>query len=177
MKFLGGIICCHSKKEKTKIQMCRNNGHNNPQAGCGVFWEFVWEAWRKKLTSNRAEISEEITGIAQAIECGFNEITVTRDSKYVTPRVGIFWPQVYNLNNLGRRPLNEATYIKYQYAKFPEFCTQCYSLNNFERRPTKGHFCPVWLESMQWSKRCLKKLWMDRQKDARMDTENRWQSQ
>lgn len=68
---------------------CRNNGHNNPQAGCGVYWgPFHPLNWSETLkgdrqTNNRAELSAAIIGITQAMKCGINENVVITDSKYV----------------------------------------------------------------------------------------------
>ena len=83
---------------------CKNNGHNNPQAGCGVFGAPCQPLnWSEKLradkqTNNRAELSAAIFGIAQSIECRFNEITVITNGKYV--RDGITkWIKEWKLNN------------------------------------------------------------------------------
>ena len=82
---------------------CKNNSHNNPQAGCGVFWAPCHPLnWSEKLrgdkqTNNRAELSAAIIGIAQSIECRFNEITVITDIKYV--RDGVTkWIKEWKLN-------------------------------------------------------------------------------
>ena len=82
---------------------CENNDHNNPQAGCGVYWGPCHPLnWSEKLkgdkqTNNRAELSAAIMGIAQSIECGFKEIAVTTDSKYV--RDGITqWIKEWKIN-------------------------------------------------------------------------------
>lgn len=55
---------------------CRTNGHNNPQAGCGVYWgPFHPLNWSEKViqTNNRAELSEALIGFTQVIECGIRE--------------------------------------------------------------------------------------------------------
>ena len=68
---------------------CRNNGHNNPQAGCGVYWgNFHPLNWAETLlgekqTNNRGELSAAIVAITQAITCKITWIAVTTDSKYV----------------------------------------------------------------------------------------------
>ena len=57
---------------------CRNNGHINPQGGCGVYWEPAHplnlnEKLRGEVqTNNRAELSAAIMAVAQGITVGFN---------------------------------------------------------------------------------------------------------
>ena len=82
---------------------CRNNGHNNPQAGCGVFWgHFHPMNWAETLigdkqTNNRGELSAAIVAISQAISCKLTSIAVTTDSKYV--KNGITeWIKEWKLN-------------------------------------------------------------------------------
>ena len=68
---------------------CRNNGHNNPQAGCGVYWgpshplNCAEMLIGDKQTNNRGVLSAAIVAITQAITCKMNWITVITDSKYV----------------------------------------------------------------------------------------------
>ena len=68
---------------------CRNNGHNNPQAGCGVYWgpfhplNFAETLVGDKQTNNRGELSAAIIAITQAITCRINWLNITTDSKYV----------------------------------------------------------------------------------------------
>lgn len=68
---------------------CRNNGHNNPQGGCGVYWgPYHPMNWAEKLqgdkqTNNRAELSAAIIGISQAIKLGFRSVQIITDSRYV----------------------------------------------------------------------------------------------
>ena len=48
--------------------------------------------------------------------CGFRQedffmfLPIKSYVKPVTPEAGHFWPQGYNLNKLGRRPLDDTTY-------------------------------------------------------------------
>ena len=57
---------------------CRNNGHNNPLGGCGVYWgPFHPMNWSEKLqgenqTNNRVEITATIIALSQAIKLGIN---------------------------------------------------------------------------------------------------------
>ena len=68
---------------------CRNNGHNNPQAGCGVYWgpvhplNFAETLQGDKQTNNRGELSAAIIALTQAITCKIKWIKITTDSKYV----------------------------------------------------------------------------------------------
>ena len=82
---------------------CRNNGHNNPQGGCGVYWEPAHplnsnEKLRGEVqTNNRAELSAAIMAVAQGITVGFTEMEVVTDSKYV--KLGITkWIQEWKIN-------------------------------------------------------------------------------
>ena len=68
---------------------CRNNGHNNLQAGCGDYWgnlhplNWAETLLGEKQTNNRGELSAAIVAITQAITCNITRIAVTTDSKYV----------------------------------------------------------------------------------------------
>ena len=85
-------------------EACRNNAHNNPQAGCGVYWgpvhplNFAETVNGDKQTNNRGELSTAIVVITQAISCNMNWIIVTTDSKYL--KNGITkWIKEWKLND------------------------------------------------------------------------------
>lgn len=68
---------------------CRNNGQENPQGGCGVYWgeenqhntsEFLLG---EKQTNNRAELTAAIIALAQAKHHHVQNVQITTDSKYV----------------------------------------------------------------------------------------------
>ena len=82
---------------------CRNNGHNNPQGGCGVYWEPIHplnsnEKLRgEQQTNNRAELSAAIMAVSQGITLGFTELEIITDSKYV--KLGITkWIHEWKIN-------------------------------------------------------------------------------
>lgn len=68
---------------------CRNNGHNNPQGGCGIFWgplhamNTAEKLKGDKQTNNRAELSAAIVAVAQSIKLGLSSIEISTDSKHV----------------------------------------------------------------------------------------------
>ena len=83
---------------------CRNNGHNNTQAGCGVYRgpfhllncaEFLRGG---KQTSNRGELLPAIMTITRAITCKINWIVVLTDSMYVKDEI-TKWIKEWKLND------------------------------------------------------------------------------
>ena len=68
---------------------CRNNGHNNPQGGCGAYWgpyhpmNFSEKLEGDKQTNNRAELTAAIIGVSQAIRIGLKSVQIVTDSRYV----------------------------------------------------------------------------------------------
>ena len=68
---------------------CRNNGQENPQGGCGVYWGEesplnISECLiGEKQTNNRAELTAAIIALAQAKHQQIHNIQITTDSKYV----------------------------------------------------------------------------------------------
>lgn len=68
---------------------CRNNGQQNPQGGCGVYWgeyhplntsEYLVG---DKQTNNRAELTAAIIALEQAKQIQINTLNISTDSKYV----------------------------------------------------------------------------------------------
>ena len=83
---------------------CRNNGHNNPQGGCGVYWgPFHPMKWSEKLqgekqTNNRTEITVAIIALSQAVKLGIKSVQIVTDSRYV--KEGITkWIREWKQNN------------------------------------------------------------------------------
>ena len=68
---------------------CRNNGHNNPQGGCGAYWgpfhpmNCSEKLQGDKQTNNRAELTAAIIGLSQAIKIGLQNVQIVTDSRYV----------------------------------------------------------------------------------------------
>lgn len=83
---------------------CRNNGQQNPQGGCGVYWgeyhplntsEYLKG---EKQTNNRAELTAAIIALAQAHHLHLQSIRISTDSKYV--KEGITkWIQSWKANS------------------------------------------------------------------------------
>ena len=68
---------------------CRNNGQEDPQGGCGVFWgdenplnvsEYLVG---EKQTNNRAELTAAIIALVQAKHSQMKQVQISTDSKYV----------------------------------------------------------------------------------------------
>ena len=82
---------------------CRNNGYNNPQGGCGVYWDTKHPLnSNEKLrgehqTNSRAELSAAIMAIAQGITLGVTQLEVITDSKYVKLEI-TKWIQEWKIN-------------------------------------------------------------------------------
>ena len=68
---------------------CRNNGQDNPQGGCGIYWgEYHPLNTREyligdKQTNNRAELSAAIIALTQACQIQMQSVEICTDSKYV----------------------------------------------------------------------------------------------
>ena len=67
---------------------CRNNGQQNPQGGCGVYWgEYhplnTSEYLIGDKQTNRAELSAAIIALEQAKQIKISTLNINTDSKYV----------------------------------------------------------------------------------------------
>ena len=83
---------------------CRNDGHNNPQGGCGVYWgPFHPMNWSEKLqgekqTHYRSEITSAIIALSQAIKLGIQLVQIATGSRYVKETI-IKWIREWKQNN------------------------------------------------------------------------------
>ena len=68
---------------------CRNNGQQNPQGGCRIYWgeyhplntqEYLLG---DKQTNNRAELSAAIIALTQACQLKMQSVEICTDSRYV----------------------------------------------------------------------------------------------
>ena len=68
---------------------CRNNGQDNPQGGCGIYWgeyhplNTLEYLTGEKQTNNRAELSAAIIALTQAHQIKMQSVEICTDSKYV----------------------------------------------------------------------------------------------
>ena len=68
---------------------CRNNGQEDPQGGCGVYWSdenplnVIEYLIGEKQTNNRAELTAAIIALAQAKHNQTKKVQISTDSKYV----------------------------------------------------------------------------------------------
>ena len=68
---------------------CRNNGQEDPQGGCGIYWSdenplnVSEHLLGEKQTNNRAELTAAIIALAQAKHNQIKQVQISTDSKYV----------------------------------------------------------------------------------------------
>lgn len=83
---------------------CRNNGQQNPQGGCGIFWgEYHPLNTHEclvgdKQTNNRAELSAAIIALMQAYHLNIQSIEICTDSRYVKEGISK-WINTWKVNN------------------------------------------------------------------------------